>query len=118
MSVHPVPPLHSTFGEDTPRARREDPDTSHEAADSNENRDLCEDFVLQLLTDKGPMTDWELTIAFFARDDHPFADMESPRKRRSDLTKRGQVLATAEMRPGRSGRRTTVWAIRPEKDAA
>jgi hypothetical protein len=110
----PVPVIHATFGEDSARTRRTDPIPSHEAADSNTTHQLQEDFVLELLTTRGPMNDWELTKAFFARDDHPYADMESPRKRRSDLVRKGQVLATAELRPGRSGRRSTVWTVRPE----
>lgn len=105
------------FPNDTARARLHDPLTSHEAADSNENRELVEEFVLHLLTEKGPMNDWELTKAFFSADDHPDADFESPRKRRSDLTKKGQVLATTTVRPGRSKRNTTVWTLRPERAA-
>ena len=97
---------------DTARARLDDPETSHQAADSNTNLDAVKEHVLSLLRVR-PLTDHELTVAY-SKDDHPAADFDSPRKRRSDLTKTGLVLATTERRSGRSGRPVTVWRIRPD----
>ena len=102
---------------DTARTRYNDPETSHLAADSNTDRELVEEHVYSLFQKKGPMTDWELTLAYIADDTSPAADWDSPRKRRSDLTKANRLVPTLERRPGRSGRLSIVFTIPAEQVA-
>jgi hypothetical protein len=94
---------------DTARARRNDPATSHAAADSNTNREHVQEHVLHLLRRFGPMSDHELTVRYFVDSTSPAADFDSPRKRRSDLAKQGAVIATVLPGVGRTGRKATVW---------
>jgi len=95
-------------GNDTVRARESDPLTSHQAADSNANRLLVKAIVLRLITDR-PMTDHELTTAYFQQPDYVIADFDSPRKRRSELTSDEVVVWSGETRPGRTARKVNVW---------
>ncbi|TFC92077.1 MULTISPECIES: hypothetical protein [Cryobacterium] len=97
-------------GNDTVRARPADPLTSHAAADSNENRLLVKAIVLRLITDR-PMTDHELTTAYFQQPDYVVADFDSPRKRRSGLTKDDAIVWTGEKRAGRTKRQVNVWGV-------
>lgn len=96
---------------DTARARKADPLTSHDAADSNQNREEVSEHVRHLLSRFGPMTDQELTVRFFADSTSPEAHFDSPRKRRSDLTKAGLVIPTITRRPTATGRASTVWTL-------
>ena len=96
--------------EDTPRVRKTDRLTSHAAADSNTNRTLVESAVLTLLEHE-PMTDPELTARYFGTPGLPAAQIDSPRKRRSDLLGKGMVIATDDTRLTPSGRRATVWGV-------
>lgn len=105
-----IPP---TLGDDTARARRTDPETSHAAADSNTNRAEVEQFVLHLFDLYRYLTDQELTTLYFTEPSHPAAHDDSPRKRRSDLAKAGRLVQTTLPGKSRSGRAMTVWA-RPE----
>ena len=100
--------VSTLFPDDTARARKTDPGTSHEAADSNTNRLLVEAVVFNLLS-KTPMTDEELTEAY-GNGDFPPAHMDSPRKRRSDLSKRGALYMVGK-RPSSTGRASIVWGI-------
>lgn len=103
--------FEDTLWDDDARARKTDPDTSHEAADSNKNRRLVEDTVFaRLLTH--PSTDQELTDWYGSTPGLPMAHVDSPRKRRSDLTKAGKVVATNVKRTNpNGGRAMTVWAV-------
>lgn len=103
--------LPRIFPDDTARARLTDPPTSHAAADSNTNREEVSAHVLHLLHRFGPMTDEELVVRYFADTTSPPAHFDSPRKRRSDLTKDGQIIATTTPGKSRTGRRTTVWTL-------
>lgn len=96
--------------DDVARARRSDTLSSHLAADSNSNRQIVEDFVRALFAEFGPMTDAELTARFFGRAGHPPAHQDSPRKRRSDLAKRGELIELG-VRRGPTGRRMVAWGI-------
>jgi hypothetical protein len=100
------------INDDSARARYADPLPSHQAADSNFNRAEVEATVHRMLSDR-PMTDAELTTAYFATDGLPDAHYDSPRKRRSDLTGKGIVVSTNQTRPSPSGRHATVWGIAP-----
>jgi hypothetical protein len=57
--VTTVPMIGTTFGIDTPRARRTDPETSHEAADVNDV-EASIGAVLDTLRQYGPTTDEKL----------------------------------------------------------
>ena len=107
MSVESVPMI---WGLDEPRARMTDPSTSHAAADSNENRRLVEDSVFGLLLEH-PMSDEELETTYFTRFGMPKAHIDSPRKRRSDLARKGLVIATKLAATSSTGRKVTVWAV-------
>ena len=107
MSVESVPMI---WGLDEPRARMSDPSTSHAAADSNENRRLVEDSVFGLLLEH-PMSDEELETTYFLRAEMPVAHIDSPRKRRSDLARKGLVIATKLAATSATGRKVTVWAV-------
>jgi hypothetical protein len=109
MSSKILDPLFVT--DDTPRARRRDRDTSHEAADSNRNRLAVEASVFALIKSY-PMTDDELTTAYFLQHDHEPAHIDSPRKRRSDLAKKGLLVATPIKRKTHTKRYATVWAVK------
>lgn len=99
------------IGDDEPRARATDLDTSHAAADSNTNKRIVEDTVFaRLLTH--PSTDQELTDWYAKTPGLPMAHHDSPRKRRSDLAKSGKVIATTVKRANpNGGRAMTVWAV-------
>jgi hypothetical protein len=117
MSTYEVthPTLPPTIGDDTPRARRNDPETSHAAADSNSNRHAVEAHVLTLFEKYGTLTDHELTERYFADPNAPKAHQDSPRKRRSDLTDKGVIVAFRDdTRLSPSGRRMQVYGLTVE----
>jgi len=93
-----------------PRVRKSDPLTSHAAADSNHDRALVEGAVMRLFmnTEFG-FTDSELTIKYFSTRECPNTHVDSPRKRRSDLTGRGLVTDSGFKRDTVTGRKATVW---------
>jgi len=97
--------------DDEPRARRTDDLTSHVAADSNRNRRWVEDTVLGLFARLGPMTDSEVTTEYFKNPGAPAAHVDSVRKRRSDLTKKGLLQPTNVTRPSPTGRKSRVFAL-------
>ncbi len=103
-------PPSINLNDDTARARRTDPLSSHEAADSNENRRLVEDTVFGILLEH-PMSDEALTEYYHDTPGLPMAHEDSPRKRRSDLTKKGLVIATSIPAKSHTGRRVTVWGV-------
>ena len=100
------PPIHSTFGDDSPRVRRTDPVTSHEASD---------------LTDISRSIGWALST--LARE--PFADHELVqialnlglhftgsriRTARASLVQMGLVEESGIYRLTENNRRAVVWA--------
>lgn len=98
-----------------PRARRSDPITSHEAADSNDVYP-SQTYVFDLLWLLGPSTDHEL-VAAAEKDfkEHPEQVAWTPqrlRSARSELAGRGLVVhPEGEYRPSPSGRRAQVWRV-------
>ena len=109
-----TPPIHSTFGEDSPRARRTDPITSHEAADSNDvTRSIG--WVLSLLHNVGPLADHEIEAAARRRDVR-FTGQRL-RTARAALVRQGKVTDSGETRLTLNGRRAQVWQL-VEKVAA
>lgn len=97
--------------DDLVRARLTDDVTSHEAADSNRNRRWVEDTVLGLFGRLGPMTDSEVTSAYFTTPGVPDTHFDSVRKRRSDLTRKGLLRATNVTRLSPTGRKSRVYEL-------
>jgi hypothetical protein len=109
-----TPPVHSTFGEDSPRARRTDPITSHEAADSNDvTRSIG--WVLSLLHNVGPLADHEIEAAARRRDVR-FTGQRL-RTARAALVRQGKITNSGDSRTTPNGRRAVVWGL-VEKEAA
>lgn len=111
MSSQPMLPI--IWDDDSPRAREADPEASHAAADSNDTRAQVEALVLELLAEHGPLTDAQLTQRYFRTSSHPEAHFDSPRKRRSDLTGKGLVVAASDEGVIPSGRRANRWRVAP-----
>jgi len=105
------------FGTDRARTRRSDLSASHEAGDvSAEQREIIKAIVRQLLIDAGTkgLTDRELTRAYFADESNPGCMLDTPRKRRSDLTTIDrEVIVTNERRKRPNEKVAThVWIHR------
>lgn len=108
-------PIFELFGDDSPRARRTDPLTSHAAADKTA-AELSEmkQRILGLFRELGRMTDSELNRIYLANADirgwKPVRP-DTPRKRRSDLTRDGWLVATEETRVNEFGSAEQVWEV-------
>lgn len=92
----------------TPRARRTDPATSHDAATTVAHLRHTQQVILTLLRLEGPMTDEELLLLWNDR----IADRISPsglRTRRSELVDMELVRDSGQRRPLESGRMAIVW---------
>ena len=108
MTVSNPPQLWDDM--DGPRVRRSDPLTSHMAADSNHDRVLVEGAVMRLFMNaEFGFTDSELTIKYFSTRECPNTHVDSPRKRRSDLTGRGLIKNSGHKRDTVTGRKGIVW---------
>lgn len=96
---------------DRAHARRTDPATSHEAADSLSSDRLraSQDAVLAFLRRHGAMTDIELVERY---DGTVQQSPSGLRTRRKELVTRGLVVDTGGWVRTPSGRRSTVWASR------
>jgi len=99
------PAIHATFGEDTARARRSDPETSHEAADVNDVTSSI-GAVLDILRTAGPMTD-ERLVALLSHT--PFTEQRL-RTAREALVKKGLAKFTERWGQTSRGRRARIWA--------
>lgn len=100
-----------------PKARRTDPATSHEAARSVTNLTAKQKAVYDVLREHGPMTDADLVAKYqdlAAGGWHERQSESGIRTRRSELTDRRVVVATAQGRSP-SGRRAIVWAATVEE---
>lgn len=94
-----------------PAARRTDPQTSHEAAQTVKNSAEVRERVYRLLT-AAPLTDEGVQAAYFAL----YGQTASPsglRTRRSELVDAGRVEATPDRRPTVAGRDSIVWRAKP-----
>jgi hypothetical protein len=104
--------------EDTPRvlARATDPSTSHDAAAKTvKNLSRVQAAVLSMFesVDFG-LTDSELDSLYAARQEHkgwPPVRFETPRKRRSDLTKVGLLIDSNVRRINGFGSPEVVWVL-------
>lgn len=93
------------------RARSEDRDTSHDAADSVGAMTSRRRAVLELLKRLGPCTDPQLVWHYESSYDNHATLRQTPqsiRSRRSELVRMGYVAPTGKTNTG--GRSHTVWA--------
>lgn len=103
--------------DDTTRVRAADPIPSHEAADSTAaTRKAVMRAVEMLIWESAwqGLTDDELNDLYAINADSygwPFVDYGTPRRRRSDLTKDGRIVAAIQRRPNSNGRKVTVWVL-------
>lgn len=90
-------------------ARRTDPDTSHDAADSVSRQDilLTQRRILQLLAEYGTSTDEDIAQTWR----WGLVSPSGLRTRRSELVARGLVFWTGEKDKMRTGRMARVWGI-------
>jgi hypothetical protein len=93
----------------TARARRTDPITSHEAAESVDNITATQSYVLRCL--KRPRVDVELVNAYRAYKTAPRASESGIRSRRAELVDRGLVVDTGRRVRLDSGRYAIVWGL-------
>lgn len=99
----------------TPRARRTDPQTSHDAAASVDLRGSHR-AVLRLLDSYGPMTDEELVAKYVKNMTQlalPRQSESGIRTRRKELTTMDppQVVDSGEKKALKSGRKAIVWRL-------
>lgn len=99
---HDIPPQVSPL---RAVARRSDPGTSWEAAESVTGIRESQAEVLALFREHGPMTDEEARARYRGRQ-----SVSGFRTRRSELVDRGLVRDTGERRRMTTGRRAVVWA--------
>ena len=104
---------------DTARAhaRRVDPATSHQAAESISVRKLADSrqAVLDLLGRIGPATDTRIAAEYELRRESYVWPVQSPsglRSRRAELALAGLVTDTGRREQLPSGRASIVWAVR------
>lgn len=101
----------------TALAHRNDPDTSHIAAErlSKEDLSVMKGAILYLLRVR-PVGVHQLTGDYFALRElkqWPKVKPDSVAKRLSELVKAGLVVNTGEHAPGLYGRPVAVWAVAP-----
>jgi len=92
------------------RARRTDPKTSHDAAESVKDVTLTQSFILKILAKK-PRTDVELVELFGNYKTSPNASESGIRSRRAELVQAGFVKDTTIRKQLPSGRWAIVWGI-------
>jgi hypothetical protein len=90
-------------------ARNTDPDTSHEAARtfSKRVRARVENIFINHIKVGLGLTDEELEHVYYQL--HQGGRRDSPRKRRSDLTRDGLLVDSGLRRPSNCGRAMIVW---------
>lgn len=101
--------------DDSPRARFTDPLTSHHAADqSSKFLSVMKQRILHLFEVNGPMTDSELGEAYIRAagvNGWELTRPDTPRKRRSDLSTDGYIVATGDTRENKFGSLEQVWGL-------
>jgi hypothetical protein len=93
-----------------PKARRTDPQTSHDAAKSVDRVTNTQLYILQAL--RRPRTDVQLIEAYRAIGKAPQASESGIRTRRSELVRKGLVVDAGIKQALPSGRMAIVWARR------
>jgi hypothetical protein len=109
--------LEQLFDPDKPVARRTDPETSHEAADSVTDITAKQEAVLRALRGIGRATDvylreHYLELSRYYPMAYPRQSESGLRSRRSELVDKGYVYDTGERDVLDSGRRAIVWEAR------
>lgn len=97
----------------TPRARRTDPQTSHEAAERVRGVNAVQSTILMILWQRGPMTDPQIAEHYYRRVADGTAPKHSEsglRTRRNELVEMGKVVPTGEKVRLNTGRYATVWS--------
>ena len=105
MSITLPAAIGSAFNSDSPRARRSDPHTSHEAADTSDVSASI-GLVLQWFKIYGPLADHELVAELCTA----FSGQRL-RTARAALVERGLVEASGSFRLTPSRRRAQVWQL-------
>lgn len=93
----------------TAKARRTDPITSHDAAESVDNITQTQSYVLRCL--RRPRVDVELVSAYREYKTAPRASESGIRSRRAELVDRGLVVDTGRRVRLESGRYAIVWGL-------
>lgn len=94
------------------RARKTDPKTSQQAADSVRNITATHERILDILREYGPMNDEQIAdICEYQvqKADMPYVSESGLRSRRSELVSRGLVVDSGDRVKMRSGRNSIVW---------
>lgn len=91
----------------TAKARKTDPETSHEAAESVDRITETQEYVLRAL--RRPRADVELVEAYRKFKRAPRASESGIRSRRAELVDRGLVIDTGRRVRLESGRFAIVW---------
>ena len=104
------------IGEDTSRARRSDPDTSHMAADTSAPQiSKLQAIVLGMVAaSELGLTDSEIDAQYASRviaEGWPVVRYETPRRRRSDLAGMGSLVDSGIRRLNPFGRPEVVWVL-------
>ncbi len=100
------------YSNTTPRARKTDPTTSHNAAASVATDTLTrtQALILEALRAHGPLTDEQLCQRI-AQVERKYLAVSGIRTRRSELVKTGRVIDTGDRQPMLSGRPAIVWGL-------
>lgn len=103
-----VPMIGVTFGDDTPRVRLTDPETAHEAADTN---DVSASIgaVLDTLKQYGPQSDGDLHALMLTLG-HKYTE-QRVRTARAALVQARMVEHTGQYGVTSTNRRTRIWGI-------
>jgi hypothetical protein len=91
------------------KARKSDPQTSHDAAESVKDITSTQSFILKAL--RKPMTDVALVAAYGAYKTAPRASESGIRSRRAELVALGKVVDTGRRVKLASGRHAIVWQV-------
>lgn len=94
-------------------ARTSDKSTSHDAVPSRPKREEQKQAILSILSEKGPMTDHQLAHEYARlrmQRNWPATQLDSVRKRRSELKNEGRVYDTGVTSGWGTGPASTVWA--------
>ncbi len=101
-----IPMLFETF--DSPRARRTDPDTSHEAADRNDTAGSRRAVLLIMQAYRRQLTDHEIETIHTEAGGHYTG--QRLRTARHELVDKGEVVHDG-WKLGPSGYRTRLWRL-------
>lgn len=100
------------YAHTTPRARRTDPTTSHNAAASvaTDTVTRTQALILEALRAHGPLTDEQLCQRIADVERQPVS-VSGIRTRRSELVTAGRVIDTGRRQPTLTGRSAIVWSL-------